>query len=418
VDIHAYLELQRDIYPSSGRGEDPSFLSSLREDAATYLQGAQPEVVEIYSSIATHEVVSIDDSDYLIWDLHLTHLWEALNLCTFGAASSSVEPFVKSQEEILTAVRTLCRQLFCVYCASKLKRKAPYTSAALATVADQCGGDWQIPLKGSMASLMKTIVLMQRMLMFHHEVCHIYYRRAPKKLDAFKHSFEGILRDIGKFLEGYDPEDLIYIYPEFRKDAAAGLFERPLFNFFLEEMACDFQSFYFGAKTILDANKKDFWVRGLSDLYLASSFLARGELMLKIGSSFWTEFSTQTGDGTALNTLKAERGRLVSPNLDSQRAVFNARQSYRQVALERVLSSKRFRGSDLTKDFNIIANSHKEIRDIWETVVLPECHSLFSKEYVARIFARSHYFKTDRGMSTKAACDVTNRTVRTFLGLD
>jgi hypothetical protein len=417
VDIHAYLELHRDIYPASGRREDPSFLSSLREDAATYLKGAQPQLIEIYSSIATHEVVSINDSDYLIWDLHLTHVWEVLNLCIFGAASSYVEPFVNSQGEILKAVRGFCRQLFCTYFASKLKRKAPYTSAAFATIAIELGGDWQIPLKGSKATLMRNIVLMQRMLMFHHEICHIYYRRTPEKLDAFKRSFEGVLRAAGQMLGDYDPQDLI-LYPQFRKDVATGLFERPLLNFFLEEVACDTQSFVLGARTIAESREKRLWVDGLSELHLASTFLALGELMLKVGSSFWTEFAIQTGDGTTLDMLRAEQARLVTPNLDSERPVFNMRQSYKQVALSQALAPERCDGVDLTEHFNVIATSHKEIRDIWETVVLTEFHSLFSEENLAAIFARAKNFKTDCGVSAKAAGDVTNRTLRRFLGLD
>jgi len=199
--------------------------------------------------------------------------------------------------------------------------------------------------------------------MFNHEIAHIYYRRSPEKLDVFKRSYEGLLKGLEDMLGDYEQE-IAGGYPDFKTDVARGLFEHQLLSFFLEEVACDFQSFVLGARTIVVSSEKHLWVTGLSNLHLASFLLTLGERMLKIGSSFWAEFAMQTGDGTTLDTLKAEEGKLAVPNLSSQRPIFSLRQSITQLALIRFFASKNVAGAGLEESFNVIVNSHIEIKTL------------------------------------------------------
>jgi hypothetical protein len=79
---------------------------------------------------------------------------------------------------------------------------------------------------------------------------HIYITAVHQKsLTCLSALYEGLLKGLEDMLGDYEQE-IAGGYPDFKTDVARGLFEHQLLSFFLEEVACDFQSFVLGARTI------------------------------------------------------------------------------------------------------------------------------------------------------------------------
>ena len=419
MQILELLQLQRDIYDGAGENESPELLAALKEDAASYLPGDLPQVYELYSLNATHELVAFGGKEYLVWDRCLNQIMSLLDQCVFGVLSSKFEPFNQHQEQIEETARNVSRQIFCSYFAGKLKPKMPYAAAAFAMIADDLSSEWQMPFKGHIAILMRDVILMQRMLMFHHEMVHLYFHRRPSRLTEFKSEFAELLLHTHGLLEN-EPE-IKSICPEFSKEMSDNLPKIPLMDLFLEELGCDYQSFIVGGRTITESRPPQSWLEGLSRLYLASHMLAFTERLLKIGATAWLEIAGETEELTDLDKIKSKieqgRGRMHLPTLQLNRPVFNVRQSATFFGLERILAkAERQIGLDLTSAINQIMSSYHHVKQVWSKTILEQFHHCFSPEILAKVVARSTYARNKIGLSREEAASTADRILRNIHG--
>ena len=302
------------------------------------LDVAPIEVVPADTADISHKYVRLLGRHYVVWDVALNQaLWQFLVGMQYERLANSADN-VGDRLRFRDVASSVFRDTLFNYLARKLA-KFPHTASAFADLGGQEPATKR-PQDIPEVDLIIELTMMQRLLMFYHEVSHAVLAEREELRARSMSSLTQFFDRLGPMVaEQALAADFDRMFPEFTK-----LQRDERFMHFAEELNCDLQAFMFASMAIPAAPgmPRRAWQDSIGLLIGASEVLSISERVLKLSVSKWTEFARESSDGRELTASSIDLKQYVS-----DRPLFHMRRWNTATAVAQVLHRiGRDRGED------------------------------------------------------------------------